>query len=314
MLLTLGSLMRQVGLASTRNEALAIAVKQARFPMTDTIGELDEALRLLARAERELAAEGLEAAPPRVGVAIKVPASLFLVGAMARRVDAFSIGTNDLTQYMLAVDRNNTHVVTPYDSLHPAVLDAIRRVVESAHRHGKRVSVCGEMAGDPEGALLLLGLGIDSLSMSPSLLGEVKSAIRCVDRRHARALADAALRMEDGFAIHRTSAPFPGRSRRPRLSWQIRCGRRQHVGRRSMRHDRQQSLELFSDYLVALAHPRLQALTVQHLDMAAAVANQPRALQFSGGFGHTLAPDAQHVGDQLLRHMDFVRGQAVQTE
>jgi phosphotransferase system, enzyme I, PtsP len=173
------------------------------FPTIGTIDELDEALRLLARAERELVAEGLEAARPRVGVAIEVPASVFLVGAMARRVDEFSIGTNDLTQYMLAVDRNNVQVVTPYDSLHPAVLDAIHRVVEAAHRHGKPVSVCGEMAGDPAGALLLLGLGVDSLSMSPSLLGEVKRAIRCVDRERARQLADAALRMEDGFAIHR---------------------------------------------------------------------------------------------------------------
>jgi phosphotransferase system enzyme I (PtsP) len=176
---------------------------QVLFPMIGTIDELDEALHLLARAERELTAEGLETARPRVGVMIEVPASVFLVGAMARRVDAFSIGTNDLTQYLLAVDRNNVQVVTPYDALHPAVLDAIRRVIETAHRCGKPVSVCGEMAGDPAGALLLLGLGVDGLSMSPPLLGEVKRAIRCVTRERARQLAEAALGMEDGFAIHR---------------------------------------------------------------------------------------------------------------
>lgn len=176
---------------------------QLLLPMIGTISELDEALHLLARAERELAAEGVETTRPRVGVMIEVPASVFLVGAMSRRVDAFSIGTNDLTQYLLAVDRNNVQVVTPYDALHPAVLDAIRQVVETAHRFGKPVSVCGEMAGDPAGALVLLGLGVDGLSMSPPLLGEVKRAIRCVTRERARQLAEQALRMEDGFAIHR---------------------------------------------------------------------------------------------------------------
>jgi len=176
---------------------------QVLFPMIGTINELDEALHLLARAERELVAEGLEVTRPRVGVVIEVPASVFLVSAMARRVDAFSIGTNDLTQYLLAVDRNNVQVVTPYDALHPAVLDAIRQVIDTAHRFGKPVSVCGEMAGDPAGALLLLGLGIDGLSMSAPLLGEVKRAIRCLTRERARQLAEAALGMEEGFAIHR---------------------------------------------------------------------------------------------------------------
>jgi phosphotransferase system enzyme I (PtsP) len=176
---------------------------QVLFPMIGTVSELDEALHLLARAERELVAEGLDAARPRVGVMIEVPASVFLVGAMARRVDAFSIGTNDLTQYLLAVDRNNVQVVTPYDALHPAVLDAIRRVIDTAHRFGKPVSVCGEMAGDPAGALVLMGLGVDALSMSPPLLGEVKRAIRCLTHERARQLAEEALGMEEGFAIHR---------------------------------------------------------------------------------------------------------------
>jgi phosphotransferase system enzyme I (PtsP) len=176
---------------------------QVMFPMIGTVGELDEALGLLARAHRELAVEGLDAARPRVGVMIEVPASVYLTGAFARGVDFFSIGTNDLTQYLLAIDRNNPQVVTPYDSLHPAVLDAIRWVVDAAHRHGKPVSVCGELAGDPAGALLLLGMGVDSLSMSPALLPAVKRTIRCFSRRRAHLLAAAALDMEDGFAVHR---------------------------------------------------------------------------------------------------------------
>jgi phosphotransferase system enzyme I (PtsP) len=134
---------------------------------------------------------------------IEVPASVYLTGAFARRVDFFSIGTNDLTQYLLAIDRNNPQVVTPYDSLHPAVLAAIRWVADTAHRHRKPVSVCGELAGDPAGALLLLGMGVDSLSMSPALLPAVKRTLRCFSRRRAQLLAAAALDMEDGFGVHR---------------------------------------------------------------------------------------------------------------
>jgi phosphotransferase system enzyme I (PtsP) len=176
---------------------------QVLFPMIGTVGELDEALGLLERAYRELEEEGQDAARPRVGVMIEVPAAVHLADILIRRVDFLSIGTNDLTQYMLAVDRNNAQVVTPYDGLHPAVLNAIHQVIEAAHRHGKPVSVCGEMAGDPAGALLLLGMGVDTLSMSPALLAQVKFAIRCFTRRRARQLADTALDMDDGFPIHR---------------------------------------------------------------------------------------------------------------
>jgi phosphotransferase system enzyme I (PtsP) len=176
---------------------------QMLFPMIGTVGELDEALGLLERAFRELEEEGQEAARPRVGVMIEVPASVHLADILIRRVDFLSIGTNDLTQYMLAVDRNNAHVVTPYDGLHPSVINAIHQVIETAHRNDKPVSVCGEMAGDPAGALLLLGMGIDSLSMSSALLAQVKLAIRCITKRRARLLADTALGMDDGFSIHR---------------------------------------------------------------------------------------------------------------
>lgn len=176
---------------------------QVLFPMIGTVGELDEALGLLERAYRELEEEGQDATRPRIGVMIEVPASVYLAEILIRRVDFLSIGTNDLTQYMLAVDRNNAQVVTPYDGLHPAVLNAIHQVIETAHRQGKPVSVCGEMAGDPAGALLLLGMGADTLSMSPSLLAEVKLAIRCFTRARARLLAETALGMEDGFSIHR---------------------------------------------------------------------------------------------------------------
>ena len=134
---------------------------------------------------------------------IEVPSAVFLAGTLANRVDFLSIGTNDLTQYMLAVDRNNAQVVTPYDSLHPAVLNAIHHVIREAHLRDKPVSVCGEMAGDPVGALLLLGMGVDALSMSASNLDRVKLVIRTFSQHQARHLLDEALGMEDGIDIHR---------------------------------------------------------------------------------------------------------------
>jgi phosphotransferase system enzyme I (PtsP) len=176
---------------------------QVLFPMISTVGEVDEALGLLARAHRELLEEGHTATKPRVGVMIEVPSAVYLATALAERVDFLSIGTNDLTQYLLAADRNNAQVTTPYDSFHPAVLSAMDHVVKAAHLQGKPVSVCGEMAGDPAGALLLLGMGVDSLSMNPSSLSRVKLTIRSFAVQRARALLGSALRMEDGFAIHR---------------------------------------------------------------------------------------------------------------
>lgn len=176
---------------------------QILFPMISRVGELDEALGLLARAYRELAEEGIAAKTLRVGVMIEVPSAVFLAGALAERVDFLSVGSNDLTQYLLAIDRNNAQVTTPYDGLHPAVLSAIQHVIRAAHLRGKPVSVCGEMAGDAAGALLLLGMGVDALSMSPANLARVKLVIRRFTQQRARLLLDEALELEDGFAIHR---------------------------------------------------------------------------------------------------------------
>jgi len=113
------------------------------------------------------------------------------------------VGTNDLTQYILAVDRTNARVTTPYDDMHPAVVFAVEHIVKMAHLKGKRVSVCGEMAGNPAGALLFLGMGVDSLSMSPASLPRVKLMIRRFTQQRARAIVETARGMEDGFAIHR---------------------------------------------------------------------------------------------------------------
>jgi phosphotransferase system, enzyme I, PtsP len=171
------------------------------LPMVTTVTEIDIALTFISQAMGELIEEGMEVHRPPIGVMIEVPSAVYQVEAMAQRVDFFSIGTNDLTQYLLAVDRNNTRVAGLYQTLHPAVLRAIRQVVEAAHQLGKPVSVCGEMAGDPAAVLALLGLGVDSLSMSVSSLPRVKWVIRSFTRSEARDLLDQVWTMEDPRAI-----------------------------------------------------------------------------------------------------------------
>lgn len=170
---------------------------QVLFPMVAKVRELNEALELLARAHRELMEEGQATAKPKVGVMIEVPSAVFLSKALAARVDYLSVGTNDLAQYILAADRTNARVTTPDDTLHPAVLNAIDMIVRDAHAQSTPVSVCGEMAGDPAGALVLLGMGVDALSMSPASFGRVKLVIRAFTSKRARALADEALEQEN---------------------------------------------------------------------------------------------------------------------
>jgi len=171
------------------------------LPMIGSVGEIDDTLGLIHRACDELQDEGEDVRFPPVGVMVEVPSAVYQVEAMARRVDFFSIGSNDLTQYLLAVDRNNASVAQLYDALHPAVLRAIRQVVDDAHAQGKAVSVCGEMAGDPGAALLLLGMGVDSLSMSAASLPRVKWVIRSFNLAQAQALLDEVQTLEDPATI-----------------------------------------------------------------------------------------------------------------
>ncbi|HHH44815.1 MAG TPA: phosphoenolpyruvate--protein phosphotransferase [Gammaproteobacteria bacterium] len=181
---------------------------QLLLPMISGVREIDSALGLIRRAYEELLEEGEELAYPKIGVMIEVPSAVYQVAEMAKRVDFFSIGTNDLTQYLLAVDRNNAQVAELFDALHPAVLRAIRQVVDSAHTVDRPVSVCGEMAGDPAAALLLLGMGVDSLSMSSASLLRVKWAVRSFRMTEVRALLEEAWVFEEAGAVrallHRT--------------------------------------------------------------------------------------------------------------
>jgi phosphotransferase system enzyme I (PtsP) len=171
------------------------------LPMVSSVSELDMAMTLLSQAHGELLEDGMPVKRPGIGIMIEVPSAVYQIEAMARRVDFFSVGTNDLTQYLLAVDRNNSRVARLYQCLHPAVLRAIRQVVEQAHLHNKPVSVCGEMAGDPAAALALLGLRVNSLSMSVSNLPRIKWVVRSFAQAEAVDLVQQALELEDPRAI-----------------------------------------------------------------------------------------------------------------
>lgn len=174
---------------------------QVMLPMITDVTEVDEALRLLRKAYTEVRDEGYDIEVPSIGVMIEVPSAVYQARALAKRVDFLSVGSNDLTQYILAVDRNNPRVANLYDSLHPAVLRALIQVVENGHQEGKHVSICGEMAGDPAAALLLLAMGFDSLSMNASSVGRVKWVVRHFTRKKAAKLLHEVLSMESGVMI-----------------------------------------------------------------------------------------------------------------
>jgi phosphotransferase system enzyme I (PtsP) len=148
------------------------------LPMITHVSEIDESIRWIDQAFTELCEEGYNLVRPPIGVMIEVPAAVYQASHIAQRVDFMSVGSNDLTQYILAVDRDNPRVAELYHTMHPAVLMALQQVVGAAKAANIPVSLCGELAGDPAGALLLIGMGYDSLSMSAASLPKVKSVIR----------------------------------------------------------------------------------------------------------------------------------------
>jgi phosphotransferase system enzyme I (PtsI) len=138
----------------------------------------------------------------QVGTMIEIPSAAATADLLGRQCAFFSIGTNDLIQYLLAIDRVNDRIAHLYEPTHPAILRTLRHVVEEARRQNLPVSVCGEMAGDPVFAPLLLGLGVDCLSMSPAWLPSVKFLIRAMTMADARALAKEALAMDSPKEIY----------------------------------------------------------------------------------------------------------------
>lgn len=170
---------------------------QIMLPMVSSISELEEAQRLITQVYYELKEENDSIILPPIGIMVEVPSAIFQIQEFAKRVDFLSVGSNDLTQYLLAVDRNNSRVANLYDSLHPAVLRALKSIVDGAAKEGVRVSICGEMAGDPISVVLLLAMGFDSLSMSATRLPRVKWVIRTFTMSKARKLLEEVLMMDD---------------------------------------------------------------------------------------------------------------------
>lgn len=174
------------------------------LPMISGIQELEEALHLIHRAWGEVRDEGTDVPLPPIGVMIEVPAAVYQTRELARQVDFLSVGSNDLTQYLLAVDRNNPRVADLYDFLHPAVLQALRIVVAGAHAEGKPVSICGEMAGDPACAVLLMAMGFDGLSMNATNLPKVKWLLRQISMGKAQELLAQVMSIDNPQVIHST--------------------------------------------------------------------------------------------------------------
>lgn len=174
------------------------------LPMISGVHELDDAQHLIHRAWGELINEGVDVQLPQIGVMIEVPSAVYQARELAQMADFFSVGSNDLTQYLLAVDRNNARVAALYDYLHPAVLMALKEVVSAAHVEGKPISICGEMAGDPVAAVLLLAMGFDSLSMNSTHLPKVKWLLRKMTFAHAQELLAEVSRMDNPQLIHST--------------------------------------------------------------------------------------------------------------
>ncbi|MFI8480258.1 phosphoenolpyruvate--protein phosphotransferase [Pseudomonas sp. NPDC078700] len=174
------------------------------LPMISGIQELEEALHLIHRAWGEVRDEGTDVPLPPIGMMIEIPAAVYQTRDLARQVDFLSVGSNDLTQYLLAVDRNNPRVADLYDFFHPAVLQALRKVVDDSHAEGKPVSICGEMAGDPAAAVLLMAMGFDSLSMNATNLPKVKWLLRQITMSKARELLAQVMTIDNPQVIDST--------------------------------------------------------------------------------------------------------------
>lgn len=171
------------------------------FPMVATLEEVREAKALLEEARQELRAEGQPYGDLHVGIMVEIPAAAVMADVLASEVDFFSIGTNDLTQYTLAVDRTNPAVQHIADHFHPSVLRLVNETIRRAHEKNVMVGMCGELAGEPLAVPLLLGLGLDEFSMALASIPTVKAMIRLWDTKEAQQVAEEALRQPDARAV-----------------------------------------------------------------------------------------------------------------
>ena len=164
------------------------------LPMISTVEEVRSVRRLIQEVDQELTMRNVpHASRVPLGVMIETPAAVLITDVLARECDFFSIGSNDLIHYLMAIDRNNRHVAYLGDAMHPAVIRSLKRIIDSGHREGLSVSACGELSSDPFGVVLMLGMGIDSLSVSPSFLPGIKHLIRKLDAQACTELATQVL-------------------------------------------------------------------------------------------------------------------------
>jgi phosphocarrier protein FPr len=176
---------------------------QIMFPMVSDLAELRQGRALVEEQRRRL-----EAPPVRIGIMVEVPSAALLADKFAPEVDFFSIGTNDLTQYTLAMDRGHAGLADRQDGLHPAVLRLIERTVSAAHQHGKRVDLCGELGSDPAAVPILVGLGVDELSVSVPAVATVKAQVRALTLASLQPLARRALDCASAAEVRELASTF----------------------------------------------------------------------------------------------------------
>ena len=184
--------------------ASALGNVRLMFPMIATLEELRRAKLILNQTRDELRKAGVqfdEQLP--IGCMVEIPSAALLASTLARETDFLSIGSNDLTQYTLAVDRGNQKVARLYDPLHPAVLRLIKLTIDAAHDSEITAALCGELASDPFGLIALIGLGIDELSMVPAMIPQAIAVIRALDRNIAREIAQKLIQFDTPLEVHR---------------------------------------------------------------------------------------------------------------
>ena len=176
-------------------------VLRIMLPMISSMSEVEEATSMVLRAYEEVLEEGFKVKRPQIGVMIEVPAAVYQAREIAREVDFLAVGSNDLTQYMLAVDRNNSRVADLYQDLHPAVIQALNAVARDCHAEKTPLGICGELAGTPVGAILLVAMGYDVLSMNAINLPRIKWVVRNVTLAQSKQWLAATLKMADAEEI-----------------------------------------------------------------------------------------------------------------
>ncbi|KKO52450.1 phosphoenolpyruvate--protein phosphotransferase [Paenibacillus sp. DMB20] len=191
--------------------ASAGAKLKVMFPMISGLPEWRQAEQILMETQEELRSEGVPFDEEiEAGIMIEIPSAAIMASRLAKEVDFFSIGTNDLVQYTLAVDRMNEHVAGLYDYFHPAVLQLIANVIKASHASGKWTGMCGGMAGDPLATPLLLGLGLDEWSMEPARISRIKSVLSGLHRDRCEKLAEHVLSLSTAEEVRSALAEFTG--------------------------------------------------------------------------------------------------------